>query len=135
MARLFGVGSTDEIIFVRNTTEAINLVARTWGDANLRSGDVVVLSEMEHHSNLVPWQLVAARTGATLEFIHVDDNGLLRLEDLDRHPGQRRNRLVVCHVSSILGTINPRSSRSSRGRTTTAHSCSSMARRQRRTSV
>ena len=108
VARLFGVGSTDEVIFVRNTTEAINLIARTWGDASLRPGDTVVLSEMEHHSNLVPWQLVAARTGAMLEFIRVDDNGLLRLEDLDQHLATGRVRLVsVCHVSNMLGTVNP----------------------------
>lgn len=108
VARFFGAASTAEVIFVRNTTEAINLVARTWGAANLRPSDIVVLSEMEHHSNLVPWQLIAAETGATLEFIGFDDDGLLRLDDLDRHLATGRVRLVsVCHVSNMLGTVNP----------------------------
>ena len=108
VARFFGAGSVAEVVFVRNTTEAINLVARTWGDANLRPGDVVVLSEMEHHSNLVPWQMLAARTGAVLKFIGVTDDGLLRLEDLDQHLATGRVRLVsVCHVSNMLGTVNP----------------------------
>ena len=108
VASFFGAGSTAEIVFVRNTTEAINLVARTWGAANLKPGDIVVLSEMEHHSNLVPWQLVAAQTGAMLEFMSFDDDGLLRLEDLDRFLATGRVRLVsVCHVSNMLGTVNP----------------------------
>lgn len=108
VARFFGAPTTAEVIFVRNTTEAINLVARTWGTANLRPGDVVVLSEMEHHSNLVPWQMLAAQTGATLEFMSVGDDGLLRLDDLDRHLATGCVRLVsVCHVSNMLGTVNP----------------------------
>jgi len=108
VARFFGAATTAEVIFVRNTTEAINLVARTWGTANLRPGDVVVLSEMEHHSNLVPWQMLAAQTGATLEFMSVGDDGLLRLDDLDRHLATGCVRLVsVCHVSNMLGTVNP----------------------------
>jgi cysteine desulfurase/selenocysteine lyase len=97
-----------QIIFTRNTTEAINLVARTWADANLTSGDIIVLSEMEHHSNLVPWQLAAQRTGATLEFMSVTDDGRLNLADLDRHLTTGRVKLVAtCHVSNMLGTINP----------------------------
>jgi cysteine desulfurase / selenocysteine lyase len=108
VAAFFNVPRTRQIIFVRNTTEAINLVAHAWGGANLSSGDVVVLSEMEHHSNLIPWQLIAARTGARLEYIGVSDDGQLQLEDLDRHLATGRVKLVsVCHVSNMLGTINP----------------------------
>jgi cysteine desulfurase/selenocysteine lyase len=99
---------TKQVVFVRNTTEAVNLVAHAWGGANLRSGDVIVLSEMEHHSNLVPWQLVAERTGARLEYIRIDERGQLRLEDLDTFLKAGRVRIVaVCHVSNMLGTINP----------------------------
>src|SRR5262245_6513635 len=76
------IGAADrrEVVFVRNATEAINLVARAWGDANVREGDVIVLTEMEHHSNLVPWQQLAERAGATLEWVGLTDEGLLDLD-------------------------------------------------------
>ncbi|MCB1126064.1 MAG: cysteine desulfurase, partial [Verrucomicrobiae bacterium] len=96
------------IIFTRGTTEGINLVANTWGQQNLKAGDVILVTGMEHHSNLVPWQLIAQRTGATLSFIPVTgDDGLLDLsrfdELLDNHV-----RLFACtHVSNTLGTVNP----------------------------
>jgi cysteine desulfurase/selenocysteine lyase len=107
VARFFS-SPTRQIVFTRNTTEAINLVAYSWGLTNLREGDVIVLSEMEHHANLVPWQLVTSRTGARLEHIRVDDDGLLILDDLDRFLAAGRVKLVaVCHVSNMLGTINP----------------------------
>ncbi len=83
VARFVGAASPREIIFTRNTTEAINLVARAWGDANLRMGDRILLSVMEHHSNLVPWQLLAQRTGAQLDFLQIDDMGRLALDDLE----------------------------------------------------
>lgn len=108
VASFFNAQRTRQVIFVRNTTEAINLVAYSWGSANLREGDVVVVSEMEHHSNLVPWQIVAARTGARLEYIRIDDRGQLRLDDLDAHLATGNVRMVaVCHVSNTLATINP----------------------------
>lgn len=108
VARFFGVEDGAEIIFTRNTTEAINLVASSWGGANLGPGDIVVSSVMEHHSNLVPWQIICERTGAELAFIGVDERGRLRLEDLDRHLESGRVKLVtVAHVSNMLGTINP----------------------------
>jgi cysteine desulfurase / selenocysteine lyase len=108
VAGFFSVRKPQQIIFTRNTTEAINLVAYAWGSANVREGDIIVLSEMEHHSNLVPWQLLASRTGARLEFIGIAEDGRLRLDDLDRHLESGRVRLVsVCHVSNMLGTINP----------------------------
>lgn len=108
VARFFGVEDDGQVIFVRNTTEAINLVAASWGSANLSPGDLVVTSVMEHHSNLVPWQLICKRTGATLEFIEIDEQGRLNLDDLDRHLATGRVKLVaITHVSNMLGTVNP----------------------------
>ena len=97
----------EDIIFTRGTTEAINLVAATWGTANLGAGDVILLTELEHHSNLVPWQLLAQRTGAKLRFIPVTgDEGTLDLSDFD---GQLEGAKLVSltHISNALGTINP----------------------------
>ncbi|MGQ9547442.1 MAG: cysteine desulfurase [Roseiflexus sp.] len=106
VARFINARSQREIVFVRNTTEAINLVARSWGDANLRSGDRILLSIMEHHSNLVPWQMLAQRTGAKLEFMPIDGEGRLVLDDLDAR--LERVRLVaITQQSNVLGTINP----------------------------
>jgi cysteine desulfurase / selenocysteine lyase len=97
-----------ETIFTRNVTEALNLVAYSWGTANLGPGDRVVVTEMEHHSNLVPWQLLCDRTGATLDWVPVDDDGALRLEVLRELLGRGDVRLVaVAHVSNVVGTINP----------------------------
>jgi cysteine desulfurase/selenocysteine lyase len=98
----------DETIFTRNVTEALNLVAYSWGSANVGPGDRVVITEMEHHSNLVPWQLLCERTGATLDHVPVDDDGRLRLDVLDGLLGRGDVKLVaVAHVSNVLGTINP----------------------------
>jgi cysteine desulfurase / selenocysteine lyase len=107
LARFIGAASHREIVFTRNTTEAINLVARSWGDANLRAGDRILLSVMEHHSNLVPWQMLAQRTGAQLDFIQVDGEGRLALEDLDRLLTDRTRLVAITHQSNMLGTINP----------------------------
>ena len=103
------IGAADrrEVIFVRNATEAINLVARAWGDANLNPGDHIVLTEMEHHSNIVPWQQLAERAGAKIEWAPVDEHGLL---DMDALAGllKRGPKLIsVAHVSNVLGTENP----------------------------
>jgi cysteine desulfurase / selenocysteine lyase len=103
------IGAADrrEVIFVRNATEAINLVARAWGDANLGSGDHIVLTEMEHHSNIVPWQQLAERTGAEVDWVPVGEDGLL---DMDAYATllERGPKLVaVTHVSNVLGTENP----------------------------
>lgn len=95
-----------EIVWVRNTTEAINLVAYSWGSGNVGPGDAILLTELEHHSDLVPWQLLAQRTGAELRFIPVDERGLYILDDLDALLGGCK--LVACaHVSNTLGTILP----------------------------
>jgi cysteine desulfurase/selenocysteine lyase len=110
VARFINAYSPREVVFVRNTTEAINLVAQTWGRANLQSGDVVILSVMEHHSNLVPWQLVMQATGAQLEFIELDSAGRLLLDDLDRflaEHGPRVKMVAISGMSNVLGTVNP----------------------------
>jgi len=98
--------SPKEIVFTRNVTEAINLVRYSWGRANVRAGDRILLTEMEHHSNLVPWQLLAREVGAQLDFLYIDDDGLLRLEDLDRKLEGAR-LVAFTHQSNTLGTINP----------------------------
>jgi len=108
VARFINAAAPEEIIFTRGTTEAINLVAASWGGANLRAGDTILLTEMEHHSNLVPWQLVAARTGARLRYIPVNgDEGLLDLAALDRLLTPDVKILAFTHLSNTLGTINP----------------------------
>jgi len=105
LARFVGA-ETNEIVWVRNTTEAINLVAYSWGNANVRAGDAILLTELEHHSDLVPWQLLAERTGAELRFIPVDERGRYILDDLDAL--LNGCKLVACaHVSNTLGTILP----------------------------
>jgi cysteine desulfurase / selenocysteine lyase len=107
VARFIGASSHKELIFTRNTTEAINLVARAWGDANVRAGDRILLSVMEHHSNLVPWQQLAQRTGAQLDFLPIDAQGRLVLEDLDARLTERTKLVAITHQSNVLGTINP----------------------------
>jgi cysteine desulfurase/selenocysteine lyase len=107
LARFIGAASPKEIVFTRNATEAINLVARAWGDANLRAGDRILLSVMEHHSNLVPWQQLALRTGAQLDFLQIDGQGRLVLEDLDALLTERTKLVALTHQSNMLGTINP----------------------------
>jgi cysteine desulfurase/selenocysteine lyase len=102
-----GAADRREVVFVRNATEAINLVARAWGDANVGEGDRIVLTEMEHHSNIVPWQQLAERVGAEIDWTPVDDEGLL---DMDAFAAllERRPKLVaIAHVSNVLGTENP----------------------------
>ena len=103
------IGAADrrEVIFVRNATEAINLVARAWGDANLKAGDRIVLTEMEHHSNIVPWQQLAERAGAEIEWVPTDDEGRLDLEALAGSLKRGPKLLAVTHVSNVLGTENP----------------------------
>ncbi|MEA5414046.1 SufS family cysteine desulfurase [Synechococcus sp. BA-132 BA5] len=107
VAAFIGAASAREIVFTRNATEAINLVARTWGDANLGEGDEVLLSVMEHHSNLVPWQLLAARTGCVLRHAGVTESGELDLEDLKAKISDRTRLVSLVHVSNTLGCLNP----------------------------
>jgi cysteine desulfurase/selenocysteine lyase len=107
VADWLGAAEAAEVIWTRGTTEAINLVASTWGLDNLAEGDEVLLSTMEHHSNIVPWQLVARRTGARLRYLEMDDQGRLRMEDLDSLLTERTRIVSLVHVSNALGTVNP----------------------------
>ncbi len=107
IAGFIGANKASEVVYTRNATESINLVAQSWGRKFLKSGDIVVLTEMEHHSNLVPWQMLATELGIELEFIPVTDDGLL---DLDTYSGllEKGPKLVsVTQYSNVLGTINP----------------------------
>ncbi len=106
VAKFLNVANSDEIIFVRGTTEAINLVSYAWGRDNVKKGDIVVTTEYEHHSNIVPWQILTQETGADLKYIDIDENGELMLEQLDEHLATGKVKLVaVSHVSNVLGTI------------------------------
>lgn len=103
------VGSPNprQVIFTRNTTESINLVARSWGASNLKPGDVVLLTEMEHHSNLVPWQMLADERGLQLEFVRVTDDGRLDLDSLEALLRLEPRLVAFTEMSNVLGTINP----------------------------
>jgi cysteine desulfurase/selenocysteine lyase len=99
--------SADELIFVRGTTEAINLVTASWGRTNVKSGDEIIISALEHHSNIVPWQMLCEEKGALLRFIPIDDRGDLILEEYEKLLNPRTRMVAVSHVSNALGTINP----------------------------
>ncbi len=107
VARYLGAESAEEIVFTRGTTEAINLVAQTWGAKFIREGDVILLTEMEHHSNLVPWQMLAGRTGARLRFLPILDDGTLDLARLGEFLTLEVKLFAFTHISNSLGTINP----------------------------
>lgn len=99
--------SSKGIIFTRNTSESINLVAQTWGRANLQEDDLVILTEMEHHSNLVPWQILASEKGIRLEFIPITTDGLLQMDEYQELLEQKPRLVAFTHMSNVLGTINP----------------------------
>ncbi|PYI91680.1 MAG: cysteine desulfurase [Verrucomicrobia bacterium] len=107
VANYLGAASADEIVFTRGTTESINLVAQAWGEKFLREGSVILLTEMEHHSNLVPWQLLAERVSARLRFVPVRDDGTLALDQLSSLLTPEVKLFAFTHVSNSLGTINP----------------------------
>jgi cysteine desulfurase/selenocysteine lyase len=107
VASYLGATTADEIVFTRGTTESINLVAQTWGEKFLREGDVILLTEMEHHSNLVPWQLLAERKGVQLRFVPVRDDGTLALDPLPSLLTREVKLFAFTHISNSLGTINP----------------------------
>src|SRR5262245_37378151 len=107
-ARFINAPSADEIVFTRGTTEGINLVAGSWGTKNLKAGDVILLTEMEHHSNLVPWQLLAQRTGAKLAYLPVTgDEALLDLNKVESLLTKQVKLLAMVHISNSMGTVNP----------------------------
>ena len=105
--RFIGAAHREEIIFTHGTTESINLVARSWGDAFIGAGDEIILTEMEHHSNIVPWQQLAERTGAVIRWVPITDDGLLMTERFDSLLSERTKMVAVTAVSNVLGTINP----------------------------
>jgi cysteine desulfurase/selenocysteine lyase len=107
IAEYIGAASPDEIIFTRGTTESINLVAQAWGEKFIRAGDVILLTVMEHHSNLVPWQLLAERKGARLRFLPVLDDGTLDVDRLSSFLTPEVKLFAFTHISNSLGTINP----------------------------
>jgi cysteine desulfurase/selenocysteine lyase len=99
--------SREEIIFTRGTTESINLVAYTWGRQRIKAGDEIIISEMEHHSNIVPWQILCAEKGAVLKIIPVSDSGELMMNEYEKLLSRKTKLVSVVHVSNVLGTINP----------------------------
>jgi len=105
--RFLNAASTREIVFVRGTTEAINLVAQSWGGANLQAGDEVVITWLEHHANIVPWQMACARAGATLRVVPIDRRGVVDLDAYRSMLGPRTRMVAVAHVSNALGTVLP----------------------------
>jgi len=107
VARFLNAASSAEIVFTRGTTEAINLVAQSWGGSTLRPGDEILVTAMEHHSNLVPWQLLAGRMGAVVRAVPITDAGELDLDAFDRLLTGRTRLLALAHVSNALGTVNP----------------------------
>ena len=107
IARFINAKSSRQVVYTRNTTESINLVAYSWGRANLKANDLVILTEMEHHSNLVPWHILAAEKGLRLEFITVTDDGLLDLDVYRNLLAQGPKLVSFTHMSNVLGTINP----------------------------
>ena len=107
IVKFIHANSSRELIFTRNTTESINLVAFTWGKKNLKVGDTIILTEMEHHSNLVPWQMLAAEKNLKLKFIEVTEEGLLDLDSYNRLLSLKPKLVAFTHVSNVLGTINP----------------------------
>ncbi len=107
LQRFIGAASKDEIVFVRGTTEAVNLVAGSWGQQNLKAGDEIILTEMEHHSNIVPWQITAQNTGAYIKKVPVDEAGALDIDQYERLFSPKTRIVSTAYVSNVLGTVNP----------------------------
>lgn len=107
VANFIGAASENEIVFTRNATEAINLVAASWGGASLKPGDEIILTEMEHHANIVPWQLLRDKTGISLKIVPVKDDGTLDVDGYKSLLSPRTSLVAFAHVSNVLGTVNP----------------------------
>jgi cysteine desulfurase/selenocysteine lyase len=105
--QFINASSREEIIFTRGTTESINLVSNTWGRKNIKSGDEIIISTMEHHSNIVPWQILCEEKGATLKVIPINDNGELLMDEYKKLLGPKVKLVSVMHVSNAMGTVNP----------------------------
>ena len=106
MAAFINAGDEKEIIFTRGTTEGINLVAQTWGRAFLKPGDEIIISAMEHHSNIVPWQMICQATGAQLRVIPMNDAGELRMDEFAKLLNGKTKFVAITHLSNSLGTVN-----------------------------
>nr|YP_002049283.1 putative cysteine desulfurase or selenocysteine lyase [Paulinella chromatophora]ACB43073.1 putative cysteine desulfurase or selenocysteine lyase [Paulinella chromatophora] len=106
-ARFIGATNSSEIVFTRNATEAINLMAHSWGNFNLKEGDEILLTVMEHHSNLIPWQILAARNNCILRHVGITDDGELDIEDFKKQLNERTKIVSMVHISNVLGCINP----------------------------
>src|SRR6266576_3877627 len=107
VAKFLNAGRTEEIIFTRNATEAINLVASSWGEPNIKAGDEIVISIMEHHSNIVPWHFLRERHGAVIKWAPVDDEGNFLIEEFEKLLGPRTKMVAITQMSNMLGTIVP----------------------------
>ncbi len=107
VADFLGTENSNEIVFLRGTTEGINLIAQTFGRSRLASGDEIIISELEHHSNIVPWQILCQQTGAILKVIPIDDQGELLIEEFTKLLSKKTKLISITHVSNALGTINP----------------------------
>lgn len=107
VASFVNAGDPAQLVFTRNTTESINLIAQSWGRQNLEAGDRILLTEMEHHSNLVPWQILAGQLGLELDFVPVTKDGYLDQEEFERLLAKKPKLVGVVHMSNVLGTINP----------------------------
>jgi cysteine desulfurase/selenocysteine lyase len=105
VARFMGAASADEIVFVRGATEGINLIAHSWGTANLKAGDRIMLSQLEHHSNIVPWQMVAEKVGAHIDVCPLTDDGQIDLDWLEAHLTPAHKMIALAHVSNVLGSV------------------------------
>ncbi len=105
VARFIGAASPNEIVFVRGATEGINLVAQSWGPANVKAGDRIMLSQLEHHSNIVPWQMLAEKVGAHIDVCPLTDDGLIDLDWLEANLTERHKLVALAHVSNVLGSI------------------------------
>src|SRR6202042_2578474 len=107
VAKFLNAGRPEEIIFTRNVTEAINLVASSWGEPNIGEGDEIVLSIMEHHSNIVPWHFLRERHGAVIKWAPVDDEGNFLLDEFEKLLTDRTRMVAITHMSNMLGTVVP----------------------------
>lgn len=107
VAQFINAGNPDSVIFTKSTTEGINLVSRAWGDAHVKSGDEILLTVMEHHSNMVPWKQLADRTGASLRYVDINDDGTLRMDQLKELLSENTRLVALSHASNVLGTVNP----------------------------
>ena len=107
VTKFIGAGDRRSIVFTKGTTESINLVANSWGGQNLKPGDEVLITEMEHHSNIIPWQLICERTGADLKYIPINEDGTLDLSNPDKYFKNKTKIVCVIHQSNVFGTVNP----------------------------